>query len=371
MKTHQLIILPFILFLITAELAAQDTLYLDKFDDLTEDFSEARYYGFLQKEGKLFVLTSFFMSNGNIRSRGAYSSRKMKSQEGEWTYFFENGNKEEVCNYIEDSREGDFESWHKNGNHAKKGQYEDGWKIGVWEQWYEDGTKRGDFSYVKKFNFPLVKNLWLENGVQSVAEGEGKYISYKDDSDEMQVVGQIKNQKREGEWKFFRGHGDMYENLFFKNGKAEGKNTRYHQNGEMAAVGNYENGIPMGLWQYFDSTGEVIYVKNFQGEPSVVHDGEHDMGSSVPIPTNIGLVKRAIGYPSNAVRNGWQDEVIVRVLVGKDGQYLKHKVVRFRKSIFVKAIEENIEHIRFVPAFRKGKRIKFWVNIPFNFKLLN
>lgn len=371
MKTHRFFLLPLILFFTTTYLGAQDTLYLDKDDDLTEDFSEAKYYGFLEREGKLFVLSSFYRSNGNLRSRGAYSSKKMKSQEGEWTYFFENGNKEQVSNYVEDSREGEFESWYENGNPSQKGQYEDGWEIGAWEQWYEDGAKRGDFVYIKKFDFPLVLNLWLENGVQSVTEGVGKYISYKADSDEMQVLGSIKNQKREGEWKYFRGPGDMYENLFFKDGKAEGKNTRYHENGEMAAVGNYENGIPMGLWQYFDSTGEVIYVKNFQGEASVVHDGEHDMGSSVPIPTNIGLIKRAIGYPNNAVRNGWQDEVQVRVLVGKEGQYLKHKVVRYRKQIFVKAIEKHIEHIRFVPAFRGGKPIKFWVNIPFNFKLLN
>ena len=371
LKTPQLFLLPIILFLFLTEISAQDTLYFSKFDYPTEELEDARYFGFLEKEGKNFVLTTFFRSNGNKRSQGAYESKKMKSKEGEWTYFFENGNKEEVVNFVEDSRNGPYQCWHKNGNPSEQGQFEEGWRIGAWEQWYEDGTKRGSFEYEKKINFPLVKDLWLENGVQSVAAGEGKYISYKGDSDELQVVGPIKNQKREGEWKFFRAHGDMYENLFFKDGKAEGKNSRYHENGQMAAMGDFDKGFPVGLWQFYDSTGEVIYVKNYVESSDMVYEGGHEMGSSVPMPTNIDLIKRAVGYPNQAIRSAWQDQVIVRVLVGKDGQYLKHKIARYKKYIFVKAIEKHIEHIRFVPAFQGGKKIKFWVNIPFNFKLLN
>ncbi|MEL6257095.1 MAG: energy transducer TonB [Bacteroidota bacterium] len=371
MKTPQLFLLPILLFSFLAELSAQDTLYFTKFDYPTEKLEDARYFGFLEKEGRRFVLTTFFRSNGSKRGEGAFDSKKMKSKEGEWIYFFENGNKEEVVNFLENSKIGPYQSWHKNGNLSEQGKFEDGWRIGEWERWYEDGTKRGSFEYEKKFYFPRVKELWLENGVQSVAAGEGKYISYIGVSDELQVVGSIKNQKREGEWKFFRAHGDMYENLFFKDGKAEGKNTRYHENGEMAAVGNYEKGLPVGLWQFFDSTGEVIYVKNYAEQPEMVYEGGHEMGSSVPMPTNIGLIKRAIGYPNQALRSGWQDQVVVRVLVGKEGQYLKHRVVNFKKYVFVKAIEKHIEHIRFVPAFQGGKVVKFWVNIPFNFKLLN
>ncbi|MEL6592497.1 MAG: energy transducer TonB, partial [Bacteroidota bacterium] len=78
-----------------------------------------------------------------------------------------------------------------------------------------------------------------------------------------------------------------------------------------------------------------------------------------------------IGYPQIARDAGIEGNVVVRVLVDKRGNYDKHKIITQVHPILTKAVEEHISKLQFTPAIQGGKPIKFWVNIPFNFKLLN
>ncbi|MEL7340987.1 MAG: energy transducer TonB, partial [Bacteroidota bacterium] len=78
-----------------------------------------------------------------------------------------------------------------------------------------------------------------------------------------------------------------------------------------------------------------------------------------------------IGYPQIARDAGIEGNVVVRVLVDKRGNYDKHKIITQVHPILTKAVEEHIAKLQFTPAIQGGKPIKFWVNIPFNFKLLN
>lgn len=90
-----------------------------------------------------------------------------------------------------------------------------------------------------------------------------------------------------------------------------------------------------------------------------------------PKPLNMGDIQRAIGYPQIARDAGIDGNVIVRVLVDETGKYSRHKVISQVHPVLTKAVEEHIDKLRFTPAIQGGKPTKFWVNIPFNFKLLN
>lgn len=127
-----------------------------------------------------------------------------------------------------------------------------------------------------------------------------------------------------------------------------------------------------------DDTG--LFAGDFEeGEgdvPEVIVEQEPNINDFIfaeeePKPVNMGDIQKLIGYPQIARDAGIEGNVVVRVLVDKAGNYNKHKIITQVHPILTKAVEEHIQKLKFTPAIQGGKPIKFWVNIPFNFKLLN
>ena len=109
--------------------------------------------------------------------------------------------------------------------------------------------------------------------------------------------------------------------------------------------------------------------------PEVIVEQTPDINAFIfaeeePTPVNMGDIQKLIGYPQIARDAGIEGTVVVRVLVDKAGNYSRHRVINQVHPILTKAVEEHIDKLRFSPAIQGGKPIPFWVNIPFNFKLL-
>ena len=64
------------------------------------------------------------------------------------------------------------------------------------------------------------------------------------------LIGNYKNGKKEGEWKYYRENGKLEGIVNFKNGKQEGEWKWYHENGELKEIGNFKNGKPEGEWKW-------------------------------------------------------------------------------------------------------------------------
>ncbi|MEM9933097.1 MAG: M56 family metallopeptidase, partial [Bacteroidota bacterium] len=112
------------------------------------------------------------------------------------------------------------------------------------------------------------------------------------------------------------------------------------------------------------------------GEKIVLADTEiPDISSYVsveeePIPLNIADIQRSIGYPATAREEGIDGTVVVRVLVDINGHYREHVVLTEVSPLLTGPVEREISNLRFTPAIQDGHPVNFWVNIPFNFKLL-
>lgn len=110
--------------------------------------------------------------------------------------------------------------------------------------------------------------------------------------------------------------------------------------------------------------------------PEVIVEQEPEINAFIfaeeePQPVNMDDIKKLIGYPQIARDAGIEGSVVVRVLVDKKGNYAKHRVINQVHPILEKAVTDHVNKLRFTPAIQGGKPIQFWVNIPFNFKLLN
>lgn len=117
-----------------------------------------------------------------------------------------------------------------------------------------------------------------------------------------------------------------------------------------------------------DAEGDIPEVIVAEPEPDI---NAFIFADEEPKPTNMGNIQKSIGYPQIAKDAGIQGNVVVRVLVDELGNYNKHRVINEVHPILTKAVEKHISRLKFTPAIQGGKPIKFWVNIPFAFKLLN
>lgn len=89
-----------------------------------------------------------------------------------------------------------------------------------------------------------------------------------------------------------------------------------------------------------------------------------------PAPVNLDQLKGLIGYPPMAKEAEIEGKVTVRVQVDKNGNYVKHIILKDPHPILTKAVTDKISMLTFTPGIQAGKPIKVWVTIPFDFKLL-
>lgn len=89
-----------------------------------------------------------------------------------------------------------------------------------------------------------------------------------------------------------------------------------------------------------------------------------------PKPLNLPDIRKAIGYPQIARDAGIEGNVVCRILVGERGEYLKHVVLNPVHPVLTNSVEQYLPQLKFSPAIVEGAPAKFWVNLPFTFKLL-
>ncbi|MEM9722058.1 MAG: M56 family metallopeptidase, partial [Bacteroidota bacterium] len=85
---------------------------------------------------------------------------------------------------------------------------------------------------------------------------------------------------------------------------------------------------------------------------------------------NIREVKKAIGYPQVARKAGIEGNVIARVLVNKEGKYVRHVMLNGVHPVLERSVGAQLPELMFSPAIQNGEPVMFWVNIPFAFKLI-
>ena len=80
---------------------------------------------------------------------------------------------------------------------------------------------------------------------------------------ELKMEGDMKGEKRDGEWKAFFPDGRLQSEGLFENGIRVGKSTIYYQNGNVYKEGYYDNGSLTGRWTTYDEQGYVLGVKDY------------------------------------------------------------------------------------------------------------
>lgn len=172
---------------------------------------DASFYSVREETDSGFVVTDYFLGNGQVQMTGRYSDSAGKVRDGYFTYYYPNGQVSNSGRYIANEKDGLWKGFYMDGRPKDTAVYKSGVLASVYTYWFNDG-QIGD-------------SVWIEGGRY--------YAKHWHQNAKLSSAGEIKwkGGKRLGEWVF------------------------YHYNGNKSAVIKYNTQGEMVSAQYFDEQG--------------------------------------------------------------------------------------------------------------------
>ena len=159
-----------------------------------------------------YIFEDYYKS-GKIKMRGNSISKESLYKNGEFTYFYENGNIKETAFYM------------------------NGVGFGQNTQWYENGQKKleGEYIYDEVENIPLLKinSFWDKQNIQKVVDGNGEV---EDINESFSEKGILKNGLKDGVWtgkdnRYKLSYTEKYKDGKFISGTSiDSQNNQYNYN---------------------------------------------------------------------------------------------------------------------------------------------
>ena len=204
---------------------------------------EMRSKGYQLAGGTRVGQWTLWFEDGQRRREGLYEHGV---KVGLWTSWWKNGQLEEESFYAGGEQDGRTTAWHENGRKSVDGAFVSDHPSGHWTKWWENGRKQyeGRYEDVGKMEGPWT--WWHKNGQK---EKEGSY----------------ENGKMMGVWTGWHENACPSWRGEFKSGQREGQWRRWHENGKKKDEGNYEHGEMLGVWTGWDEEGRVVSEDHYQG----------------------------------------------------------------------------------------------------------
>lgn len=225
--------------------------------------------------------------------------------------------------------------------------------------------------------------------LESTTGGVTSYRDYYLSNNQLQNTGQYLNDKKHGESVWYHKNGQKSYQVSYVNGMEQGNYMRWHPNGVVEEKGEYRAGKKMPGYELFNEEGEVVVYDaivwdvedteaNVEDAVEILEDdsqsGEPDPNAfmlveELPVVLNKDEVAKAIGYHPMAREAEIQGKVFVRILVDKDGSYVRSIVTRDVHPLLTKSVTKNIDRLKFSPGVMGGRPTKMWSTHSFNFSL--
>ncbi|MFT5600937.1 MAG: TonB family protein [Flavobacteriales bacterium] len=251
---------------------------------------------------------------GNSAFSGEYVNGNMN---GEWLYYFPNGEIQSKENYEHGSKIGHWEEWHENGKLNGGGYYKSDLKTGEWIWYYDNGQLITTYNY-------------NEQGKEI-----GEHISWHKGG-EKKCEGKFKNGNKEGEWKW------------------------YFENNQMSSKEQFSKDSVLNF-QFFTEKGEEI-TEGLSYETEPEYPGGTD---SLYI-----FLGDKMKYPAAAMDKNIEGKVYVSFIVENDGEVLEAKVIGSAHPLLDKEALRVINIMpNWTPGIQHNQIVRVIYNIPINFQI--
>jgi antitoxin component YwqK of YwqJK toxin-antitoxin module len=262
-------------------------IYLDStWSETTQD--NYTYYRLVKdyfRDKDLYKINDFYKS-GVLQREGTSITQDGELMEGEFIFYYENGNKKALTNYIKSRPNGKYYEWYDNGNKKLEGEY-----------------IKNEKSFVTELK---IVQFWNSKHIQTVIDGNG---NYEDVDENFFESGKIKDGFRDGFWKGYDKKGGItfienYTNRKLISGVSTDLNKVEHNYTEIKKLPEPQKGI-QHLGGYFARNFIVPDIKGLNGKIYVKFAIEKD-GSVIDVKvlkdighgTGLSIMKIASRYNS-------------------------------------------------------------------------
>ncbi len=258
-------------------------IYLDSTwnETTSENYKYYRLIKDYYSDKDLYLIKDYYKS-GVLQMEGTSKTKDANSKEGEFIFYYENGNKKEVTNYIKSHPNGKSVEWYENGNKKLEGEYTE-----------DEKTFVGEF---KVFQF------WNSKNVQTVLDGNG---DLEEISEFFFATGKVKNGFKDGLWegydkKIGYTFSENYENKKFISGVSIDSNKVSRTYKMIEVMPEPKKGYS-DFYKYVGKKFRTPDIKGLQGK--IIIGFIIDKNGSITEPK----ILKSIGYGT--------DEEAIRVLL--------------------------------------------------------
>lgn len=308
----KLILRVFLFFIISTKLFSQNAVpagkitYLDStWRESTEDnYKYIRIVEDYFSEKKTYILKEYYKSKV-LKMIGSTLDRDIIKKEGQFVYYYENGNRKSTVNYLNNKKTGKEFNWYENGNIKSEFEY------------FTTNDDKTDYK---------LNNYWNDQKEQKVISGNGD-LDYKDEYTE--ESGRVKNGLRDGIWKG-------------KYLKSKCSFTENHENGKLVS-------------------GISIDSLNIEHPYTIA---EQHPSPKKGIKSFYSYMGKAIYIPAEA-RNVAYGKIYMTFIVDKDGTLVEPRILKGigygLDEIAIKAIKNAKS---WNPGIRRGIPVRVLYSLP-------
>jgi len=220
------------------------------------------------------VIKSYLFSNGILMGEGIVDDEGKK--QGDWREFYESGALRAAGKYLNSKP---IEKWNYyfeeksieiTGSYTRRGEKDGEW---LWyypngnllsQETYSDGLLDGD-------NFSLTAaGDTLECGKFTAGQEEGFWY-YVNDS--VRIEGDYSEGKKEGVWKTYFSNGKLKRSESYSDNELDGKMMEFWENGAKKIDAAYVNGLLNGNEYKYDEEGNILFITTYRMGVEIRYDG--------------------------------------------------------------------------------------------------
>ncbi|MBL8750721.1 MAG: redoxin family protein [Planctomycetes bacterium] len=203
---------------------------------------QRRAHGRYEKDRQVGPWTYWF-ENGGVEWNGAYDAEGKRT--GEWTFFHADATERARGRYVADFEEGPWEFFHADGSLERAGQYDAGRMSGPWTYRYPGGKTKaeGMCHRGQRTGMWKVADETGKEGVQDYGLRAGVEIAFETwPSGKPRRAGILQNGAAVGRWTSWYENGAQRFCCTMANGKATGVFELRDAGGAVVAAGRLEDG---------------------------------------------------------------------------------------------------------------------------------
>jgi protein TonB len=113
---------------------------------------DANYYRIVSTDtssGSFRFFVKDYYPSGQVQMTGTYNSIRPDNKDGQFIYYYDNGQQQRDCFYRENTLNGTFREWYRSGKLKNVQEYKNGLLDGPYKTWREDGSLKQEARYVK------------------------------------------------------------------------------------------------------------------------------------------------------------------------------------------------------------------------------